>query len=376
MGSGKGFSQRRPHAGMGVVCGMGLLGIGLLFWGSPVRAGGGAPDWVNGASVKYPGEAYLVGVGSGDTRTAAEDRAYAAISRIFSAEIDSRTEEWEKYLQTDGPGVKDDRRQIGIEQATRISSQRVLENVLIAERWMDEEKAIYYALAVMDRRHASASLRDRLTSIDLSVEERLKQARTSGDKLIKVRALHAALQNLILREVYNAQLRVVNPAGRGMDEGAGLARVNRELREFLAGHFKISVDVTGSHPERFRSAIQEGLNREGFSVADPASGGGEPAPDLTVKGRVTLEAVELRSGRPPKTYFVRWSAAFELNNPASGQSIGSVRRQGREGHLTPEEAESRALRSAEREVSEGVGSQLTEYIFGSQDESREISPAP
>jgi hypothetical protein len=333
---------------------------------SPVRAAT-APDWVNGSGKKYPAEMYLTGVGYADTRQAAEDRAYAAISKIFTAEINSKTEEWEKYLQSDSKGRTEDSRQINIEQATEVSTKKVLENVTIAESWLDESKALYYALAVMDRPHATSALRDRIASLDLKVDELLKQAKQGDHKLQTVRALHSAVANLLLREAYNAELRVVNPAGKGSESDVSLAGTNRELREFLAKNFKIAVAVGGDNSEAIRAAIVEGLNRQGLPVASAVSAA-DSRPDLLVKGSVTLDPVQLPASGTPRTHFVRWAAAFDLTDEASQQVIGSVARQGREGHLTAAEAEARALRTAEQEVAGEVGGQIADFIYGKEEQ--------
>ena len=325
------------------------------------------PDWVNGPSKKYPAAVYLTGVGYADTRQAAEDRAYAAISKIFAAEINSKTQEWEKYFQSDAKGRTEDSRQINIEQATEVSTKKVLENVTIAETWLDESKAIYYVLAVMDRQHAASALRDRIASLDLKVEELLKQAKQGDHKLQTVRALHSAVENLLLREVYNTELRVVNPAGKGSESGVSLAVVNQDLREFLAKNFKIVVEVAGENSEPIRAAIVEGLNRQGLPVISTGPAASDLQTDLLVKGTVVLEPVQLPATGLQRTHFVRWSAAFDLTDEASHQVIGSVARQGREGHLTEPEAEARALRTAEREVADDVGRQIADFIYGKDD---------
>jgi len=347
-----------------------ILTAGLSVFLGPVSLVHAAapPDWVNGPSKKYPAAIYLTGVGYADTRQAAEDRAYAAISKIFAAEIDSKTQEWEKYLQTDAKGRTEDSRQINIEQATKVSTKKVLENVTIAETWLDESKAIYYVLAVMDRQHAASALRDRITSLDLKVKELLKQAKQGDRKLQTVRALHSAVANLLLREAYNTELRVVNSTGKGSETGVSLAAVNQDLREYLAKNFKIMVEVTGTNSEPIRNAIVEGLNRQGLPVVSAGLTPSDFQPDLLVKGAVTLEPVQMPAGGPPRTHFVRWAASFDLTDEASQQVIGSVARQGREGHLTVQEAEARALRTAEQEVSDDVGRQIAEFIYGKEEQ--------
>src|SRR3972149_4213731 len=59
------------------------------------------PDWIEGASRKYPAELYLTGVGYGDARNDAEDSAFAALARIFQAEIHSKAIARNKYTRRD-----------------------------------------------------------------------------------------------------------------------------------------------------------------------------------------------------------------------------------------------------------------------------------
>jgi hypothetical protein len=239
--------------------------------------------------------------------------------------------------------------------------------VSIAETWLDDSKAIYYALAVMDRQHAASALRDRITSLDLKVEELLKQTRQSEDKLQTVRALHAAVENLLLREAYNTELRIVNAAGKGSESGVSLAVIGQDLRQFLAKNFKIVVEVGGPHNDRIRAAIVEGLNRQGLPVMPAGSAAPDRQPDLVVNGTVSFEPVQMPASGSRPTRFVRWSASFDLTDKATQQVIGSVARQGREGHLTASEAESRALRTAEQEVADDVGRQIADFIYGKEE---------
>ncbi|HEY4485578.1 MAG TPA: LPP20 family lipoprotein [Nitrospiria bacterium] len=326
-----------------------------------ISAAAAAPEWVSGPSRNFPPDTHLTGVGNGDTRQAAEDRAYAALSKIFAAEIESKTHEWEKYLQTDGAAGAVDHRQIGIEQATRVSTRAVLEDVKIVGTWFDESKAAYYALAAMDRRHASSSLRERIRSLDLKVEELLKVSAAADQKLQTVRALHEAVQSLLLRDAYNAQLRIVSVSGTGVEAPARLDGVSRKLKDFLVRSVRIRVEVGGGHNEAIRDAIVEGLNRRGLPVISTGS-----EADLNVDGRVSFEPVNLPNASTG-THFVRWSAVFDLTDRASGQKIGTVTQQGREGHLSAVEADARAVRASQTVLSEEVGRQLANFIYGETD---------
>jgi hypothetical protein len=201
-------------------------------------------------------------------------------------------------------------------------------------------------------------------SLDLQIEERLKQARQSGDKLKTVRAFHSAVKNLLLRDAYNTELRVVSQTGKGSESMVSLAVISQDLRSFLAKNFKIVVEVGGPHNQEMRAAIVEGLNRQGLPVVPAGSAAPDLQPDLIVKGAVNFEPLQMPASGSPPTRFVRWSAAFDLTDRAAQQVIGSVTRQGREGHLTASEAEARALRAAGQEVTDEVGRQIAEFIFG------------
>ena len=57
---------------------------------------------------------------------------------------------------------------------------------------------------------------ERMTELDRSISDDVEEARRTTDKLARVRALRRATRNLVLRETYNADLRVIRPSGQGM----------------------------------------------------------------------------------------------------------------------------------------------------------------
>jgi len=314
------------------------------------------PDWVDGKSSRYPEANYLTGVGRADTPEAAEDRAYAAISRVFSAQISQRTREWEQYLQTDEEGKTAAQRDISIDQVTQVSTEKVLEHVVIAERFQDKNTKVHYALAAMDRRQASATLRERIAGLDREIDELLAPARRTDDTLSRARALHLAVRLLLLRDAYHTDLQIVDPSGRGSDPLTRLKTVRLELRRYLEQHVRIALEVAGDDTDAIRDALTEGLNQYGL----PVSGADAPHADIVIRGSVSFEPV----GHMPQGPFVRWTARFDVLDRSTDQIIGSIGRGGREGHVTDQEARARALRAAQKAVSEDAGRTLAAFLFG------------
>ncbi|MEW6681498.1 MAG: LPP20 family lipoprotein [Nitrospirota bacterium] len=314
------------------------------------------PDWVEGRSARYPDASYVTGVGRADNPEAAEDRAYAAVSRVFSAQISQRTTEWERYLQADDSGKTASQRDISIDQVTKVSTGKVLEHVAIAERYHNANTGAYYALATMDRRQAAATLRERIAGLDREIDALLHSSQRSDDPLGRIRALHLAVRLLLLRDAYHTDLQIVDPSGRGADPLTRLRTVRLQLQRDLEQHVHIALEVTGDEPAAIRSALTQGLNTYGL----PVSGADGAPADIVIRGAATFESVD----HMPQGPFVRWTASFDLLDRSTDQIIGSIRRNGREGHLTEPEARARALRAAQHAVSDDAGRTLAAFLFG------------
>jgi hypothetical protein len=355
----------------------------LLIWGIEwqtlsVIGASRSPDWVSGESSQYPRDRYLTGVGHGDSRKAAEDEAYAAISRIFQANIQSKTREWEEYLQSSGKsegpkGESQVSRKIFIDQLTQVSTHKVLENVSIAEVWTDSQNHRTYALAVMDRVHSAAVIQGRIEELDRQAQTLFESAtrmgqpdglRQAGSKLQTVRDLHAAFKALLLREGLNTDLKIISLDGHGVDTQLSPAQVGKTLRQVLSQEFHVGLELSGPHSEKIRSAILQGLTQEGLVVIDRSVLSeleGKKVEDVLVKGEMGLEPLQLQA-RP----FYRWGVQFTLIDRSNDRVLGNLTRNGREGHLNPSEAEARAVRAAQRVVQEEVGPALAGMILGEQ----------
>lgn len=311
------------------------------------------PDWVDGSSTQYPEAAYLIGVGSGDTRQRAEDSAYAALARIFRAEIRTTTHEREEFRQTEKGKKAEVDRTVQLQNQTEVSAQKVLEQVRIAERWTDPVSKVYYALAVLDRAKSASALRQKSLDAEMEARDWEARAKKSTDPLEQARALHKALLAARQTDLYESDLRVVQPTGRGDGMKVSAAALDEQLKTLLGRSFKVDVQLDGPQAPAVRDAILAGLHEKGFT------GGGEA--DLLIKGKVALEEVDLKD---PQWHYVRWTADLTLTQKEGQKEFGRIQRSGKEGHLTPKEADRKALTALQKELSETVGEQLLKFLYG------------
>lgn len=319
------------------------------------------PEWVDGRSSAYPPAQYLTGVGLADTRSRAEDQAYAAVARIFKAEVAAQAKDRESYSIVEDRGVAKTERRLTIDNVTKVSTDKVLENVRIADAWYDSNSRLHYALGVMDRSQAEASLMEKVSALDRVIETDVAEARQGIDKLDKARALRRAGRNLVLREAYNRDLRVIRLSGRGVPSAYQVNELSDELEQFLATNLVLAVQVSGDHAEPVGRALAEGLIREGLHVTTMPKGEGAGSPELIVRGTVRLFPIEVRD---PNFKYVRWCGDFEVVEPETRRIIGATAHGGREGHLTEREATAKALRVMQQELSSDVAKAIAAHIFG------------
>jgi hypothetical protein len=350
------FIFRRAILILGSLCLVATASSGCAWFG-----GNAKPGWVDGAASDYPPALYLIGVGQSDNRNSAVDKAYAAVARIFKAEVTAQAKDWESYLLIENRGSTNAERRLTLDTVTRVSTDKVIENVRIADAWYDSNKGLHYALAVMNRSHAEASLIDRMAALDRAVESDVAESRGMTDKLAKIRNLRRAARNLVLREAYNADLRVIRPSGRGTAAAYDVNELSNELERFLATNLALNVQVSGDHAEPIQRALTEGLIREGLTVKTDVAGGEAVSPELLIRGMVRLFPIQVKD---PHFKYVRWCSDFDIVEAASKRVVGAVARGGKEGHLTEREATAKTLRVAQRELSSEVATAIAAHIFG------------
>jgi hypothetical protein len=329
-------------------------------------------------SAAYPSGQYLVGVGQADSRAAAEDRAYAAVARVFKAEVNAQAKDWESYLVIEQRGQTSAERRLTLDNLTRVSTDKVLENVQIVDRWVDVHKGLHYALAGMLRPQAEASFMERITELDRSVSDDIEEAHHSSDKLARVRALRRAARNLVLRETYNADLRVIRPSGQGTAAAYRVSELTHELEQFLATNLMLAVAVTGDQAEPAQRALTEGLLKEGLQVTSRQWGmdrsmsgdSSSSSPELLVRGVVRVWPIDVRD---PQFKFVRWCSDFEVVDLTSQRVVGALSKGGKEGHLSEREATAKVVRVMQREFSADVAKAIAAHVYGESELPAQMS---
>jgi len=317
---------------------------------------GKRPAWVNGDSIQYPSSKYLTGVGYGPDRKSSEDKARAEIAMIFFSKIDSRTRSYQDYLQTTSQGKSKIEETLSIEEITKVSSQKVLSGVRISHVYRETgTESMFYALAVLNREQSAKILRDKIGELDRDIKGILANANRAEDMLTKVKYLKRSIQEHILREAYDAELRIVSRSGGGVSSPVSFTELKSKLESVLLRDFLIGVAVSGSRANEIQDALVQGLNQQGFAISEDLS-----RANVIVRGTVKIGPLDRGTS---EWKYVQWRTHFDMVDKRGESVFGSVNKSGREGHLNLSQAENRAVRKIQKALTTEIAEEMKRYIF-------------
>lgn len=219
-----------------------LRALPALLLAVAANAAKGKPDWVSGQSAKYSRDAYLVGVGIGDTRGTSEDRGRAEISKIFSTLVSAETNLSESETNAKQGKAEESRFQQSISQNVQTVSKKILEGVEVVENWQDEATREHFALAVLDRAKAAAAVTEKIEDFNGQADSWKKQMDASPEKLPKVKAAMKLMAILNARKGLVDDLRVLRPGEKAPEPSFSEAEARPQAAQALAS-LEVVVDI-------------------------------------------------------------------------------------------------------------------------------------
>jgi hypothetical protein len=306
---------------------------------------GGKPGWVDNPKTAYPENEYLVAVGEGDTRRAAENAAAANLSRIFEAHIESE----ERLLDQSRETGKSFERTTDFTTDINILSSQTLFNIQHAEAWKDGTGR-YHAVAYLHRRETAAIYRDKIDEQTTRVNFLLASAEKSTELLKKYATLRSANQHAAEAEGLLRQLKTIHPPSvAGATPGYSPNALRKALAD-TAKEIRVRIQVDGDDEKRMAATLEEFITGYGFVVGQPVV--------LDIGGRV---AVTDTGERTADLVFVRYELALQIKD-AQGNVLASVGDKGREAHKSIGQARIRSFRTLENAIKAGGTQRLDAYF--------------
>ena len=329
----------------------------LLFCSVVSFAKASQPDWVSGQSAKYPADKYLIGVGIADSLDGARGNARAEVAKVFKAQVTQLAQETqkEKTAQAGSRAVTSSSVEASVN--TRVATDMQLEGVEIVETWVDSQKALQYALAVLDKQKLRTALANQISEQEQTIQAQLSAAKSATSVIDEVRDYAAALKAMDKKDELTARKRVVDPVGMG--EADAVSRSEIQQRQHAALNkikFIVEADQAGA-----KELVGSKISALGFKVQEAI-----PAPGsetlILMRCKASQEPLERNN---PQWKFYTYQCTVQMLDYFNNEKIlASNSKEGQVSQLSEDAAKQKALFACKQETANIAEALIKSYIFG------------
>jgi hypothetical protein len=310
----------------------------------------GRPAWVDAPDSVYSRQRYVSAVGFGGDRRQAERNALASLTGVFGQSLQAEMKTVSNYSEAVKSGAihvtEDNTVQSAITTSAEMDS---LVGAEIADVWFDN-RSTYYAVAVMEKPKTAVLYADLIRSNQRVIADLLNM---NADETNTLNGYSRCLLSATIADTNRVYANVLTYVGNSSGINPAEMKKGEEYRlqaAEIARNIPIAVRINGDESGRIRNAFSRALTQLGFRSGDAGS-------RYVLEGRLTMTPVELPN---QQNKFVRYLVDAELKD--EGAVLLPYNASGREGHLNQAEAEERAVRTAERKISEEFGVSLQDYL--------------
>jgi hypothetical protein len=312
----------------------------------PASPPAAAPVWFSGSDPRYPDSLYVTGVGMGANKAQAEQKAIASLVSYFSQKVQAELTSVEREFQTTSNGATQSSSSAQMENSVKTAaSMDKLIGAKIVENGDDGQS--YYALAALEKQSGARSYSDLLAANQKEIDLLIAISPEDHDSFIGYSHYLQAAKKADENAVYGSVLSLLDGQSRQLETGTSY----RVEAAYILEHIPVTVNVENDKSDRIRGAFAAVLQKHGFR-----SGGTNARYVLNV----TVELSEVQVAGANK--FIRYEIDARLTDTTTSNVLVPFNINGREGHTTLSEAENRAIRTAERNITESYSAKLTEYF--------------
>lgn len=230
------------------------------------------PGWIESEPARYPNNLYISATGSASDFELSKDRALANLSKVFEVRIDQvSTAKTDVHvsLQNMKEAVTKKNR---LSKLMRVSTDKIIQGTQIVESWRDDELAIHYSLAVLDRKQARNNIKDEINRLDEETNIELENIKQAEDALLAIAGLDRAISLQKKRLSLHNVLKIINLHGRGYPGEWQLSNLQSQLEEKLRS-LKITAAVDNAVTNKLASTelnkmLKTSMAKSGFSAVD------------------------------------------------------------------------------------------------------------
>ncbi len=230
-----------------------MFAAGLIACGpppGPSYGGGGGMgvcgDWVNtGQSSQFPEMMYLTAVGHGPELGSCENAARAEMAKIFKAQVNQQTTEWQGYFSRASAAGGTFREATDIQSYTAVYTDKALNDFGVEVKLRCQAPGTFHCLAAIERDKAGGILREKMARLDQEIASHVAEGDKASDQTSKFMRYSAAMEKLAERELLNIDLKIISAGRGGMAPPVEWATL---IAKFTGakGAVKVGLKITGT----------------------------------------------------------------------------------------------------------------------------------
>ncbi|MCF7918791.1 MAG: LPP20 family lipoprotein [Candidatus Cloacimonetes bacterium] len=311
----------------------------------------GEPEWLTNPESRYPSRTYITAIGSGFSRSDAEQDAAGKLARIFRSDVQT-SEITELRYEELTRGAETETEDYGkVTRNIQLSAEESLINIQFGESFTDEMGKVH-SIAYLERFSTATIYEEMISGNSEKVNYYLKQSSILADPLDKYAYAGAAWTIAIKNEDLLRQVKIISPSLGDMISADYEVREVEQTYHDLARGITFTIIVENDEDQKITSIIKRLLTQKGFRISDTEG-------YLTCSGKIIIEKTDLN--RADETIFYRWELALDLTNPQD-ENILTFNPKGRSGSVSDSEAISRVYRDLEKELNKTLLKDLDRWF--------------
>ena len=316
------------------------------------------PAWINEPAQGYDTKAYVTAVGTGKTRSDAENAAAAAVGKFLRQNIESE-ETTSRSFSSESEGLST--------YMSNVKAETSIQNITgidIKSNWTDPVDNTEYAYAVLDRHAAGKYYFDRVNSLSSEIQALILEAKNNIGTFHGSESMIKAFRKATENEYYVDLASVIYPAyGKLINLPYGNVAEVASLLEKQQKTVTVMVNVDGDKGGRIANALSAAISGMGIKTVSGSSGGADSTVPYTLLCTVTFQPVKLADSA---NSYVRYVLNANLIETSSGKDFLPYSCNGRVGKLSQEEAEQSAIRTLEQKIATEYGTAFTTMLNAQQ----------
>ncbi len=223
------------------------------------------PSWVDGQGSEFPQDKYLIAVGSGKNRKAAENDAKRALAERFRSKVSSETDSSESEESSEDTSAAVSSNAKGhTATSLKVTTTVDLRGMEILRRYQDPKTNEYYALAGIDR----LKIRSFYT---MELMKRKREIESDTESFDKKPSIAKGKEILSELNAFDALSEEAESIGAGMPVTEALSSDKRDAVEEKMDELRaknvVDLKVQGDDENNVGDLLGSCLTDEGFSLA-------------------------------------------------------------------------------------------------------------